>query len=423
MADQENRMIIDTKVGNVINRDSKDIIVLKGEYQEPGGYADRLQIIITPEDEYSLKIIKDIPYGGYFLKLFIGDFNNDGISEIMLRGGYGGIGGFEIASIYQLKDIDLIEIFSSDLFSTKYKFQGTYLQNKNVEIISLGTKHSFTIDISKKPKDYLNYIYDKNGAINPNVSISVFSINSANPINKVFDKHYSLAIYQRIVGSSSPDTIGVLESVVDLINNNINIRFMGLLLISEEKIRLESIGNIIQYRNKIHDKLYGLPQQAIKVPLDFACNKDGIIYFDIDFDGNDEEIIPYVLDGTPYISVYKKERNKFKLIDTYKGQGNSISDIKIKKIGRYCYMFIAWVIKEKVNKLEILSCKNCNLTLGYKIKMPYNYKFYIEDTDDELTKILKLWTYDNDYKYNVTLYKINDKSIEKIKEYYYNIPK
>ena len=135
-------------------------------------------------EESNKPIITEIPYTGYSLELFLGDFNGDGRDEIMVRGEYGGSGSYAIAAIYKYKDGYLEEIFNPDMFSEKYKFIGT-----QQPIIS--------------------------------------AINGAYPIKSVFQKNYFLFIRQRVIGVSNADKIGYIGSFIDLLNNDIKVIEMG----------------------------------------------------------------------------------------------------------------------------------------------------------------------------------------------------
>ncbi len=225
---RKDKVVIDSKMGNVIDKMSLDKVILRGEYFSPdSSFADNLEIsIISGKD--GKEIIFPVNYSGYYLKLFLGDFNGDGKSEIMLRGEFGGSGGYGIASIYEYTDEKIKEIFSPDMFSEKYKFEAKYLNNYKVRVDAVTLNKKWIIDISSTPKVYLDFTYDNKGnVINEGVS-SVSSINSAYPINDVFLDYYNLFIRQRIIGVSNADTIGVVESFVSLKDNNLTIYSIGV---------------------------------------------------------------------------------------------------------------------------------------------------------------------------------------------------
>ena len=70
-------------------------------------------------------------------------------------------------------------------------------------------------------------------------------INGAYPIKIVFDKNYYLFIRQRVIGVSNADTIGYIESFVDLLNNNIKVVDMGAYHLGEKENLATRNGSII----------------------------------------------------------------------------------------------------------------------------------------------------------------------------------
>lgn len=105
------KVLIDSSHGNISKENSKDEVILVGVYPFEGiSYVDNIELILKPEDSDSITV--KIKYSGYNMQLFLGDFTGDNKLEIMVRGGFGGSGGFEIGVIYKYEDGKLIEIFN-----------------------------------------------------------------------------------------------------------------------------------------------------------------------------------------------------------------------------------------------------------------------------------------------------------------------
>lgn len=235
MIKSTNQAIIDVKVGNILGQYTNDKVILVGHYlYEDSPYVENVDIVINPE-ESGTPITTKIPYTGYNLELFLGDFNGDQRDEIMVRGEYGGSGGYAIAAIYEYKDGHLVEIFNPDIFSEKYKFTAKYLESYKALVQSVTLKENYTFDISKIPEIYLNMIYDENGKAKGTYEPTISAINGAFPIKIVSEKNYYLFIRQRIVGVSNADTIGYIESFVNLFNNEIKVLQMGAYHFGEEE--------------------------------------------------------------------------------------------------------------------------------------------------------------------------------------------
>lgn len=234
MLNQNNVSTIDSKIGNIIAENSQDRVILSGKhFDEDSEFVDNVNIIINQSSGGPSKIIST-PYSGYHLQLFLGDFNGDGRDDIMIRGDYGGSGGYAIASIYSYKDRQFTEIFNPDMFSDKYKFEAKYLDNYEVEVTSLTLSRKYIIDISSRPREDLDLVYDANGKVKEGITPTVSAINAAYPIQSVYKESYTLFIRQRIIGVNNSDTLGVMESFVYLTDNNIDVVEMGAFIFGEK---------------------------------------------------------------------------------------------------------------------------------------------------------------------------------------------
>lgn len=251
MKKEPKQTILDVKVGDVIKKFGQDKVVLVGSYlDENSSYVENVEIVIN-KSKGGEAITAKVPYSGYNLELFLADFNGDEKDEIMLRGAYGGSGGYAIAAIYDYQDEKLIEVFNPDIFSEKYPFTPKYLEGYKVIVASDVLKETFTFDISNKPKIYLDLIYDEKGKVKEFEQPTVSAINNAFPIKFPFDKVYYLFIRQRVIGVSNADSIGYIESFVELKDNYIKILDSGAYVFGEKEDEMRTY-----YKKNIKDKIY-----------------------------------------------------------------------------------------------------------------------------------------------------------------------
>lgn len=250
MENSNDKVVLDYKLGYIISKDSKDKVSLIGSYYQQGSnYVEDVEIIVklnNSKESFSTKL----KYTGYNLELFLGDFNNDGLDEIMLRGSYGGSGGYAIASVFEYKDGKLNEIFSPEIFNESYTFKANYLINNIVEVVSSQLNEKFIFYIKNKPKIYLNMIYKENGEIKDDVSPIVSDINDAFPIKTIYSDNIYLFLRQRVIGVSNADTIGYIESFISLNENKVNIFNIGSFALGEkyfEKYQYDLLGE--RYKN------------------------------------------------------------------------------------------------------------------------------------------------------------------------------
>ncbi|WP_243448637.1 hypothetical protein [Clostridium perfringens] len=234
MVNSNDKIILDSKLGNVISKDGRDKVILLGSYYQSGSnFVENIEIVINSENDKK-SIVTKVNYTGYNLELFLGDFDKDGLDEIMLRGAYGGSGGYEIASVYKYKNGSLEEIFSPEIFENKYTFKAKYLPRNLVEVISPQLEEKFIFHMNNKPKTYLDMIYEENGEVRKGVTPVISSINEAFSIKTVYSKENYLFIRQRVVGISNADTIGYIESFISLEDENITILNIGAFNLGEK---------------------------------------------------------------------------------------------------------------------------------------------------------------------------------------------
>ncbi|WP_419749205.1 hypothetical protein [Terrisporobacter petrolearius] len=247
------KVIIDVAYGSITNKYSDDSVVLVGEFHdEKNNHANSLQLVINREND--LPITVNVPYNGYNMQLFVGDFTGDKIDNIMIRGeyenpqiykdGHDNLISYELGVIYKYESEKLIEIFNMEKYKNNNlacaKFKSNYRTS-----VSCGKK-KYLIDLSTRPKEYLNKIYDEDKRVKTNLKPTLDNPSEIFPIKVVFSDCYNLLIYQRIVGINNSDVIGTIETLINLNNNNINIIYEGLLSYPYEEVNI--------FKNKLKDQ-------------------------------------------------------------------------------------------------------------------------------------------------------------------------
>lgn len=247
------KVIIDVAYGSITNKYSDDSVVLVGEFHdEKSNHANSLQLVINREND--LPITVNVPYNGYNMQLFVGDFTGDKIDNIMIRGeyenpqiykdGHDNLISYELGVIYKYESEKLIEIFNMKKYKNNNlacaKFKSNYRTS-----VSCGKK-KYLIDLSTRPKEYLNKIYDEDKTVKTNLKPTIDNPSEIFPIKEVFSDCYNLLIYQRIVGINNSDVIGTIETLINLNNNKINIIYEGLLSYPYEEVNI--------FKNKLKDQ-------------------------------------------------------------------------------------------------------------------------------------------------------------------------
>lgn len=415
MDNNRSKVILDTQIGNITEKTSRDKAVLTGEYvNEESTFAENIQLTVTPQGG-SIPVTVNIPYSGYYFKLFLGDFNGDGKSEILIRGDFGGSGGFIAAEILRYNTGKLEDIFNQEMFDEKYKFQAQYLENKKVEVISITTNEKFLIDISLRPKVYQDLIYESSGKVKEYSIATVSDINAVYPLSTIYKETYNLLVQRRIVGIANADTLGIVESYIDLTDNKINLNKMGVLTFGETPIDEQG--------RKKEGTSIQLPLGAILISLNDFGGKNDVIKIDIDGDKREEYLVAYILEGSPYLAVYRRYKHAIKVVDTFKGQGYTIESLSIERFRRGNSIVIGWKLLGHTRKADIISLRDDKFKIEYKNTLPSYEKMYIEDIGRSGKKEIILWNRDKEQCLDIKIYDTNGDILsltEKYDELYYS---
>lgn len=222
MEQTDTKVVIDSISAYILDEYSKDEVILVGMHPyEDSSYSDNLELVIKPETGYPITL--KLAYSGYNMKLFSGDFTNDNKDEIMVRGSFE---GFEIGAIYKLIDDKIKEIFNQNDIVKNSPCTAKYKDNYKVHI-SCGNK-KYSINLANRPKDYLNLIYDSEGKVKPKAMSSVDAPDALFPIKDVDNNYHEFLIQQRIVGIINADTLGIIQTQCNLLDDKLTIVKKGI---------------------------------------------------------------------------------------------------------------------------------------------------------------------------------------------------
>lgn len=225
MEQTDTKVVIDSISAYILDEYSKDEVILVGMHPyEDSSYSNNLELVIKPETGYPITL--KLAYSWYNMKLFAGNFTNDNKDEIMVRGSFGWSGVFEIGSIYKLIDDKIKEIFNQNDIVKNSPCTAKYKDNYKVHV-SCGNK-KYSINLANRPKDYLNLIYDSEGKVKPEATASVDAPDALFPIKDVDNNYHEFLIQQRIVGIINADTLGIIQTQCNLLDDKLTIVKKGI---------------------------------------------------------------------------------------------------------------------------------------------------------------------------------------------------
>ncbi len=222
-------------MGDVNGDGILDTVSLYGQFNGPPGiYAENITLVIQDGRSAKSKTVHLKNNAGYNARLFLGDFNKDGVLDIMVSMDTGGSGGYGIFYIYSFRNNRLQELFNVDHYNEKYEFEAHYEDFYRVRVESSQLNVSFIIDISNKGSDYLSQFYNENGVLINPVQGGVLGLGALYPINTTNKNNYfDLLALQRIIGPTNSDTLGYVENLLtwqntEFISNRLTVSLLGV---------------------------------------------------------------------------------------------------------------------------------------------------------------------------------------------------
>ena len=195
-------------------------VFLLGQYQNDNrAIMDHFLVVVTKNKA----LCKDLTaYEGQFNfagNIEVCDFDGNGDCEILLQqtvGMTGGAGSY-LSRIFDYRDGEILEIFSSDNIFDKYSrnmgFSCTLLQNKAIRIENEITDYCETFSMSDRPDEYFKWWYNDDGSM-AEKELRVDSFYEFVPIDTDVDGVYEVLCrqYTSLIGHS--DGIGCTKIVL-----------------------------------------------------------------------------------------------------------------------------------------------------------------------------------------------------------------
>ncbi|MEG6520707.1 DUF4397 domain-containing protein [Desulfotomaculum sp. 1211_IL3151] len=209
------KLIIDSKKADVNGDQVVDTVFLSGDKPDPTSpFTENLSVCV--EDGKNNKIICTVPpsNAGYNANLFLGDFNDDNVADILIRIESGGSGGYLFAYVYTVLNNRLVNIFDYEDFNANSQYQVNFMDNYLVEVTQINNQNTFSIDLSNRKEEFSD-IYDENGKLIQPLQGSVLPLGGLIPQDTDNDGNFELIAIQRIIGRFNAETLGYVKTTLD----------------------------------------------------------------------------------------------------------------------------------------------------------------------------------------------------------------
>lgn len=209
--------LLDYKRGDVTGDGVPDNVYLYGNKPDgaSGVFADNITLVIQDGRMNQSKAVTPQYNAGYNARLFLGDFDKDGVSDIKMTIDAGGSGGYIIAYVYSFKKRILRELFNFEHYNNIFKFKADYNDYYRFFVSSVPYDKLFSLDLSTMGYEYLSQIYNADGRLKEPLEGTVLALGGLLPI--VVDEksdHFDLIALQRITGITNADTLGYAENLL-----------------------------------------------------------------------------------------------------------------------------------------------------------------------------------------------------------------
>lgn len=207
-------VVLDSKIGHIKDSLSRDEVILVTYYPYSyEGLEQELEINLHLQGERKV-IKKKLPYGGYDMHLFLGDFLGEGRDCILVKGRFQGSGDIAILLLYEYSMGEMNLVLDQWDIVSKERPKIRYVKGYKVEIV-YGEKEKYFIDLKEKEEDYLNLIYDERGEVKLKTGPGISDINTYYEVKALKENYYTFLIRQNIKGVVLSDILGIIQSRVE----------------------------------------------------------------------------------------------------------------------------------------------------------------------------------------------------------------
>jgi hypothetical protein len=218
-ADTINPCIVFHVIGDVNGDRIPDNVVLTGIKTPMSPFVQNITIVVRDGRTGKTTSVPLSENAGYNPRLFLGDFNGDGVNDILISIDSGGSGAIMYHYIYSFINNMPQLMFGFNVYNDEYKYDVTYEDNYKVEVTSEKNNAKYIMDISLKGQDYLDEIYDENGKLKEPISGFVNPLSGLYPVDFDSNGVYELLAYQKIAGRYNADSLGYFLNTLKWENN------------------------------------------------------------------------------------------------------------------------------------------------------------------------------------------------------------
>lgn len=208
-----NNYLISTKKADVTGDGIIDTVILRGYKEKPDDNFIRNISLFMENGKTKQNItVTFANNAGYNPRMFLGDFNNDDIPDVLVSIDSGGSGGFGFYYIYSFRNSIAAKLFDSDEFNKTYQYEVEFRGGCKVSVFSKYTRETYIIDVRNKKDFYVEQgVYNKSCKLLKPTEGFVPGLNTLYPATADQTGRYNLLVLLKIAGLYNADTLGYVE--------------------------------------------------------------------------------------------------------------------------------------------------------------------------------------------------------------------
>ena len=210
----QNTYILDKQVGDVNGDKIPDTVYLVGEKKQNPFY-ENIKVIVQDGKTIQRYIIP--LYSNYSMAyspwLFLGNFTNSDVEEIMVSLPVGGSGALTYYYVISFLNNNVEYILGPEQFmalTQTLEIEVIYMDDYKVLVKSEKLNQSYILDISNRKEIYEGTVYDKNGKLIKPLNGFVIYQPHLYPMRFDGSQPYKLEAQQDIAGTSHADKLGYI---------------------------------------------------------------------------------------------------------------------------------------------------------------------------------------------------------------------
>lgn len=218
-------VLIDSVIGDINGDGIPEIIGVYGDKEAGSELIHNIEIkvesIVESENPNWFGWGSITELNGYNPTLFLGDFTNDQVSDILFssdtsfnamnsldRGSYG-------ASVITYREGNMETVFVSNMYNSLHPYMAEFEDYYKISIRNVRMNQLLFLDISYKGMEYLSEYYDQEGKLIKPVRSKVLGADPILPIARnLKEKTFDLLAIHSITGSSVEDILGYVTNIL-----------------------------------------------------------------------------------------------------------------------------------------------------------------------------------------------------------------